>query len=160
MPSRADELIRRLHLRPHPEGGHYAEVFRSSLPVEPLDGRARRAALTSIYILLREGEFSHWHRVASDEVWCHLEGAPLALHVLEPMERTLRHITLGPIGDGVKAQHTVPAHAWQAARSTGDHSLAACIVGPGFDFDDFELMPALDPLRAWLAREHPDLRGF
>jgi hypothetical protein len=160
MPSRADDLIQRLKLRPHPEGGHYAEVFRSDLRVEPLDGRPRRAALTSIYVLLREGEFSHWHRVSSDEVWCHVEGAPLALHVLEPVQRTLERITLGPVGDGVQPQHTVPAHAWQGARSTGAYSLAACIVGPGFEFADFDLMSALDPLRAWLARDHPDLREF
>jgi uncharacterized protein len=160
MSSRADELIRRLGLRPHPEGGHYAEVHRAAKAVEPLDGRARRPALTSIYFLLAQGEFSHWHRVSSDEVWCHLEGAPLALHVLEPVQRTLERIVLGPVGDGAQAQHTVPAHAWQAARSLGGYSLAACIVGPGFEFEDFELMAAIDPLRAWLAREHPDLRGF
>jgi uncharacterized protein len=33
----------------------------------------------------------------------------------------------------------VPAHNWQAARSTGDWTLVSCTVSPGFRFDGFEL---------------------
>jgi predicted cupin superfamily sugar epimerase len=38
-------------------------------------------------------------------------------------------------------QAVVPAHAWQAAESTGDWTLAGCTVAPGFDFAKFELAP-------------------
>jgi uncharacterized protein len=155
--ARAAELIERLHLQPHPEGGLYAEVHRSTHNVDPLDGRPHRAALTSIYFLLLAGKVSRWHRVASDEVWCHLEGAPLALHVLDGAALTAFTLTLGPVCEHTTPQHTVPAGHWQAARSTGDHSLAACMVGPGFDFADFALMATDDPLRSWLAQAHPTL---
>ena len=67
MNERAAELIERLHLRPHPEGGFYVEVHRSSSVVDALDGRPRRAALTSIYFLLPAGASSRWHRVLSDD---------------------------------------------------------------------------------------------
>jgi uncharacterized protein len=157
---RAAELIERLHLHPHPEGGHYAEVHRGTRQVDPRDGRPLRAALTSIHFLLRQGEASRWHRVASDEVWCHLEGAALDLHLVDAERREWRSVILGPVSAQAQAQHTVPAQVWQAARGRGDYTLCACIVGPGFEFDDFELMPATHPLRAWLARERPDWRGF
>jgi uncharacterized protein len=150
---RAAELVERLHLRPHPEGGFYAEVHRSQQAVDAQDGRPHRAALTSIYFLLPEGAISRWHRVLSDEVWCHLEGAPLELHLLDATGPTAHTITLAP-------QHTAPAGVWQAARSMGAYSLVACMVAPGFDFDDFALMAADDPLRTWLARAQPALDAY
>jgi hypothetical protein len=33
----------------------------------------------------------------------------------------------------------VPAHHWQAARSTGDWTLVSCVVSPGFRFEGFTL---------------------
>ena len=158
--SRAAELIERLHLRPHPEGGFYAEVHRSQQAVDTLDGRPRRAALTSIYFLLPEGAISRWHRVLSDEVWCHLEGAPIELHLLDAAQPAAHTVALGAVSAHSLPQHTVPAGAWQAARSSGAYSLAACLVAPGFDFADFALMAADDPLRAWIARRHPALAAY
>ncbi len=157
MKDRAAELIERLHLRPHPEGGFYAEVHRSKQHVDPLDGRPRRAALTSIYFLLPEDVVSRWHRVLSDEVWCHLEGAPIELHLLDDAARTTHPLTLAPVSEHALPQQTVPAGLWQAARSQGPYSLAACMVAPGFDFADFTLMAVDDPLRRWLAHSHPTL---
>ena len=160
MNARVAELIERLHLRPHPEGGFYAEVYRSQQAVDALDGRSRRAALTSIYFLLPESAISRWHRVLSDEVWCHLEGAPLELHLLDAATPSAHTITLAPVSAHDAPQHTVPAGVWQAARSTGAYSLAACMVAPGFDFDDFALMAADDPLRGWIGNHYPALSAY
>jgi uncharacterized protein len=155
--SRTAELIERLHLRPHPEGGFYSEVHRSTQNVDALDGRPHRAALTSIYFLLPAGAISRWHRVLSDEVWCHLEGAPIELHLLDAVQPAAHSVCLGPVSTKTVPQHTVPAGVWQAACSRGEYSLAACMVAPGFDFTDFALMPADAPLRAWIASHHPAL---
>jgi predicted cupin superfamily sugar epimerase len=76
---RAAELVRRLRLEPHPEGGFYREVFRSALRVQPEDARPPRSALTLIYFLLVDGGCSRWHRVASDEAWSWVEGDALEL---------------------------------------------------------------------------------
>lgn len=160
MNHRPAELIERLHLRPHPEGGFYAEVHRSAQSVDAQDGRPHRAALTSIYFLLPAGAISRWHRVLSDEVWCHLEGAPIELHLLDAAQPSAHTIVLGPVAAHSAPQHTVPAGVWQAARSSGDYSLAACMVAPGFDFDDFALMAADDPLRAWIAGRYPSLGAY
>ena len=61
------QLIDRLKLAPHPEGGHFREVFRAPAAVRPADGRDDRSAMTTIYYLLARGDHSRWHRVASDE---------------------------------------------------------------------------------------------
>ncbi len=138
--SRPDELIAALSLLPHPEGGWYAEVFRSPSKVTPADARGARSALTTIYFLLTAGQVSRLHRVRSDEVWHHYEGAPLDLTVAPGDLVTAEHRRLGPLGAGASPVHVVPAGWWQGARSLGDHTLVGCTVGPGFDFADFELL--------------------
>jgi predicted cupin superfamily sugar epimerase len=96
MSARAEELIGLLGLAPHPEGGWYRETFRSTIEVDPLDGRSRRSALTGIYFLLTHGQRSRWHRVASDEIWTHLEGAPVRLLTFDPANGKLETTLLGP----------------------------------------------------------------
>ncbi|MDM0045269.1 cupin domain-containing protein [Variovorax dokdonensis] len=161
---RSRELIDSLGLQPHPEGGWYREVFRSSARVAPADGRPRRDALTTIYFLLEAGQHSRWHRVSSDEVWVHVGGDALALYTCDAALRTApAHIKLGPVDmPGFHPQHVVPAGQWQAARpitkpdSLG-YCLTTCTVGPGFDFDDFSFM-AQDSDEAAAMRHHwPEL---
>ncbi|MGE0393403.1 MAG: GNAT family N-acetyltransferase [Vicinamibacterales bacterium] len=138
--SRAEELIAELGLQPHPEGGWYAEVFRSTSPVQPADGRGVRSALTTIYFLLTAGQTSRLHRVTSDEVWHFYEGDPLEL-TIAPGDLVSRSLTtLGPAGASSAPVCTVPAGCWQAARPLGAYTLVGCTVGPGFDFADFELL--------------------
>jgi hypothetical protein len=138
--ARAAELIRTLELAPHPEGGYFREIWRASHRVEPNDARGARSALTSIYFLLPGGAVSRWHRVRSDEVWHHYEGAPLELVLVRQLEHQLERLRLGPLSRGQSPVHCVPAHAWQAARSLGAYTLVGCTVGPGFEFADFELL--------------------
>ena len=144
MHPRAVELIRLLDLAPHPEGGYFREIFRSSLRVSPADGRPARSALTTIFFLLVEGQFSRWHGVASDEVWHLYEGGPLELFVASRDVGDLRRLRLGPAGATDGPTHTIPAYCWQAARPLGDFALAGCTVGPGFEFEDFRFL-ADDP---------------
>ncbi len=140
---RARELVRILGLQPHPEGGAFREVFRSALSVRPGDGRPDRSALTSIYFLLADGGASRWHRVSSDESWCWLEGDALELWRMPDAAGPATVQTLGPVAEGVHALGVVPAGEWQAARTRGAYTLVACMVGPGFDFADFEMLADL-----------------
>jgi hypothetical protein len=131
----AADIIARLDLKPHPEGGHYRETFRDTRL--DADGRARS---TAIYFLLARQERSHWHRIDAAELWHYYAGHPLSLHIAEDGgERTIK---LGPdLAAGEVPQAVVPAHAWQAAECTGDWTLVGCTVAPGFDFAKFELTP-------------------
>jgi hypothetical protein len=131
----AADIIRLLDLQPHPEGGHYRETFR-----DRRTDHTGRAYSTAIYFLLARGERSHWHRVDAVETWHWHAGAPLRLEIHEHSRRTT--VMLGPdLAAGQRPQGIVPAHAWQAAESLGDWTLAGCTVAPGFEFSGFELAP-------------------
>ena len=133
-------LIEKLQLLPHPEGGFYREIFRSSSAVHTADGRTTRCALTTIYFLLPEGMHSRWHRVTSDEVWHLYEGGPLELWTAAPSLDSVERVLLGPAGSSAGPVQTVPAGTWQAARALGHFALAGCTVGPGFEFADFSFL--------------------
>jgi predicted cupin superfamily sugar epimerase len=129
----ADEIIARLGLQPHPEGGHYHQTFRAA--------DTPRGASTAIYFLLKAGERSHWHRVDADEVWHHYAGAPLELSLCDD-GRAVRRLRLGTDFDlDELPQAVVPRHVWQAARSLGAWTLVGCTVAPAFQFETFELAP-------------------
>jgi len=138
-----EEVITQLGLQPHPEGGYYAETFRSLESVMLSDGR-QRSASTAIYFLLPEGAFSALHRVAANECWHHYGGAPLELVMISP-KGSLERVILGPdLNAGQRPQQVVLSGWWQAARPLdGGSSLAGCTVAPGFDFADFEMLSRL-----------------
>jgi len=141
MPPTAADIIARLELKPHPEGGHYRETFR-----DPRGDAAGRAFSTAIYFLLAGGERSHWHRIDAAEVWHYYAGDVLTLEIAD--DDGQRRIRLGPdLAAGEVPQAIVPAQAWQAAESTGDWTLVGCTVAPGFDFATFELAS-----RGWTPR--------
>lgn len=148
-----EQIVALLGLQPHPEGGCYAETFRSPLRVSLPDGRERSAS-TAIHFLLRAGEFSAFHRVASDEIWHFQEGDPLELVTIDPSGNAVTTVLGAGIGEGMKTHHPVPAGWWQAAcpAGAGGHTLVVCTVSPGFDFADFEMPP-----RARLLALFPEL---
>lgn len=134
-------------MQPHPEGGHYVEIFRS-------------ASLTSIFFLLSAGEISRWHRVlGSDEAWHFYEGDPIELLTAEPGFARLERRVLGPVGPGQRPVFVVPGGVWQAARTTGAYTLVGCSVGPGFEFANFEMLRD-NPEAAAIVRQRPDAAAF
>jgi predicted cupin superfamily sugar epimerase len=158
MHSRAAELLNALGMRPHPEGGHYVELFRSAHRVQVLERKVERSALTSIYFMLAAGEHSRWHRVQSDEVWHYHEGDAIELLLFD--QRGLRRMRLGPVSRETRPTIIVPAGTWQAARSTGAYTLGACTVGPGFDFADFALAVDWPEIASRIADAGSDLARF
>jgi len=129
----ADEIITRLQLAPHPEGGHYRQTWSAEGPGRPSG--------TCIYFLLKAGERSHWHRVDAAEIWLYHAGAPLVLSMAERTEGPAREHLLTPDLTQGAPQLIVPPGHWQAARSTGDYTLVSCTVSPGFQFEHFTLAP-------------------
>lgn len=134
--SDADDIIREFGLRPHPEGGHFAEVYRD----RPAGGG--RGAVTSIYFLLKAGEVSHWHRVTdAAEIWYHHAGGPLELSISTDGRTIERHRLGSNVAAGERPQAVVPPDAWQSARPLGDWALVGCAVAPAFEFSAFVLAP-------------------
>lgn len=130
----ANEIISKLDLVPHPEGGHFRETWRDQATV---DGRS---VGTAILFLLQSGEVSHWHRVDAAEIWHFHAGSPLELSIAAAKGSPLLTKTLGTsVTEGQHPQLVVPANFWQSARSKGDWTLVGCTVAPGFEFSRFEL---------------------
>lgn len=146
--STAEQLVSYYNLQPHPEGGWYTQTYKSkeyivagSLP-ERFAGD--RPFSTAIYFLLKQGNFSAFHRIKSDECWHFYEGGPLEVFMLLP-DGKLDIVTLGnDISKDQYYQFVVPAGCWFASRAAAgsQYSFVGCTVAPGFDFDDFELADA------------------
>ncbi len=137
--------IEKLALMPHPEGGYYREIYRSSesIPKEALPERfgGARSFCTSIFYLLKGGQVSRLHRLKSDEIWHFYDGAPVTIHTIAP-DGGFAETQLGRDAEaGQVFQAMVPAGTWLGASVSldGSYSLVGCTVAPGFDFADFEL---------------------
>lgn len=136
-------LVETLGLQPHPEGGYYRQVYKSTAVV------GDRSAITAIYFLLERGQISRWHRVLSDELWTFLEGAPLTLWMHDGTSTSSTTL------DAHSRIAAVPRTVWQAAETTGDYTLVACFVAPGFEFADFAMMADVPEAQAAVP---PELR--
>jgi uncharacterized protein len=139
---RAQELIERLGLAPHPERGFYVETYRAPLAVDGLPHGGPRAASTAIYFLITAAEPSTFlHRLRSDELFHLYEGGPLEVLLLAPSGAgEVRRLGLD-VAAGERPQLVIPARTWFGVElATGaTHCLFGCTVAPGFDFADFEL---------------------
>jgi uncharacterized protein len=155
----AQYWINRLGLSPHPEGGYYRVTYQSNLTIArsalPASYQGDRSASTAIYFLLDEGNFSAFHRIASDELWHFYAGRSLVVYVIDP-DGNYSELDLGCDADqGEVFQAVVKAGCWFASRvkDAAGFALAGCTVAPGFDFADFELA-----VRSELIRKYPAQR--
>src|SRR5258706_13445806 len=126
LPSAAD-VIARLELKRHPEGGYYRETFRDAR----VDANGRSLS-TAIHFLLARGERAHWHRIDAVEIWHYYAGHALRLQIAD--DRGQRSVRLGPdLAAGQVPQALVPVKAWQAAAKTGPAAPARRTDATGVD---------------------------
>jgi len=141
----ADDYIRILGLNSHVEGGAFKEIYRAELLLPqiilPETFKGSRHAATSIYFLLKYGQFSAFHRIASDECWHFYDGAPLHIYEITTEGNLITHILGRNIVQGETFHTVIKAGSWFASRCETENafSLVGCTVAPGFDFEDFEL---------------------
>lgn len=135
----------KLQLESHVEGGAFKEVYRSEMMLkkEALTDSfsGDRNASTSIYFLLEYGEFSAFHRIASDELWHLYDGGGLTIYEIDKSGVLHKHKLGKKIDDGEEPQVVIKAGSWFASRveEASGYALCGCTVAPGFDFTDFEL---------------------
>ena len=149
--------IEKLNLTQHIEGGAFREVYRSSLTLSrqslPVFFQGDRNVATSIYFLLGKGEFSAFHRIASDECWHFYFGDPLLIYEIGHTGGLTLH-RLGNNPEKGESFHTViRAGSWfaSAPAEESEYALVGCTVSPGFDFAEFELAE-----REALALQYPE----
>jgi len=126
------ELVERVGLGPHPEGGWYRETYRAA---RTLPG-TQRSVCTAILYLLEAGQRSRIHRIDADEIWHFHRGDPLQIVQLVRDARPRVHVLSADA-----PQIIVPAGAWFGAlHPQGSRwTLCGCTVSPGFEFSTFEL---------------------
>lgn len=133
-----NRIIDLLGLQPHPEGGFYREMHRSSKSIKDSSTLADKCAYTTIYYLLGGDDFSAWHRIQSDETWFYHLGCDLLVYYFDE-KQTLQTIEVGM--ESMNLQVTIPANTWFAAAPAKKNafSLVSCAVAPGFEFSEFEI---------------------
>ena len=149
-----ETYIKQFNLQPHPEGGWFAETYRSDEALAHLPARfsGARNFATAIYFLLPGDTFSAFHRIKCDETWHFYDGDMLEVFVIDE-QGAMRVISLGrEVGQGQVYQATVRRGQWFASRCKVKEgfSLVGCTVSPGFNFEDFELAD-----RALLLQQYP-----
>ncbi len=141
----AQQVIERLCLRPHPEGGYYRETYRSSESVAedalPSRYEGTRSFGTAIYYLLTAETFSAIHRVKTDEIWHFYCGDSVELLQLLPDGSGFLTTLGSDVENGTHPQVVVPRGTWQGARLVkgGEYALLGTTVAPGFEFTDLQL---------------------
>jgi predicted cupin superfamily sugar epimerase len=141
----ADYYIEKLSLSTHVEGGAFRETYRSEMTIaqEHLSSefKGTRNVSTAIYFLLKQGQFSALHRIASDELWHFYEGNTLHIYEITLEGVLVTHVLGKDLEKGESFQCVVRAGSWFGSRCEvpGGFSLVACTVAPGFDFEDFVL---------------------
>ncbi|KAA1042364.1 cupin domain-containing protein [Macrococcus equipercicus] len=132
-----EEIINRLNLQPHPEGGYFHQSYASA------ETTGDKQLFTSIYFLIESGNISHFHRLTSDELWYYHGGDAITIHMIHPDGR-YEVVKLGMnLEQGEVPQFLVPARTIFASTvEDAAWSFVGCMVAPGFTFDDFELFKA------------------
>lgn len=150
--SAADELIARLKLEPHPEGGHFRRVYTA-----PFLQETGRAFAGSIYFLLRGEAISHFHCIDCDELWYFHRGCGARIFCIDGAGQ-LRTLLLGPEAEhGQAPMVLIPAGTVFASENLdkAGFTLMSCATVPQFAYERFTLFSR----RTLLARfpQHGDL---
>ena len=117
-------LIEYHKMIPHPEGGHYVEVFKNKF-------------VSHIYFLLESHEYSHWHRITKNETVHFYSGDPLEIYTSKDGEE----FETNQIGSNNNFIYSIEKNTWFAMKPKGKYSLIGCTVAPAFEFEDLELAP-------------------
>ncbi len=117
-------LIEYHKMVPHPEGGHYVEVFKNK-------------NVSHIYFLLEGHEHSHWHRITKNETVHFYSGDPLEIYTSKYGEE----FETNQIGSNNNFIYSIEKNTWFAMKPKGKFSLIGCTVAPAFEFEDLELAP-------------------
>ncbi len=144
--------VKHYEMLPHPEGGYYKEIYRSTETINsiglPSQYCGDRCFATSIYFLLEKNDYSSFHKVLSDEIWNYHDGGTLILKYIDSEGEIITQKLGNNPDNDEKFQVIIPANHWFCAYPENHeiYTLSGCYVAPGFDFADFELAKKLDLL--------------
>lgn len=161
---RASQIVEKLNLKAHPDGGFYTETFRDdsitlSKSQLPPQYKVDRAVSTAIYFLLPSGSVAHIHRIPCAETFHYYLGDPITVIELNERDGQVKLTTVGPnLLENQRPQYTVAPYAWFGSFPTKDvnissdapkievasrdpethYSLLGVTCAPGFQYEDSE----------------------
>ena len=124
--SNSDEIIKKLKMIPHPEGGHFKESYGNK-------------DISLIYYLLKKNEKSHWHRLKKNEILHFYVGDPLIVYLSKDGINTEQKILNN--NPNQLFHLVIKKGTWFSMETKGEFSLIGCTVAPAFNYADFELAP-------------------
>jgi len=154
MTKETEELVKAYELMPHPEGGFFSQRhesrhsysagarYKDDPNATQEDDSDKRLAMTHIYYLLCNNDFSGWHKIKSEELWTFYSGCALLLHIINPETKEKNTVVLSNSPKEGVLTYLIPRDYWFAAEVTdkeNGHSFVGCTVSPGFDFRDWTL---------------------
>lgn len=129
-----EEVIKKLNLSKHDEGGYFYQTYKSDLIAQPQKESYTRSSATHIYYFLSKGMHSKFHKVKHDEIWNLYDGEGVKLYIYDEKGNT--------VGEKILSKQDFYFHAvvhrdlWQAAEPIGDFVLVGCTVSPGWELED------------------------
>jgi hypothetical protein len=136
-----EEIIKKLNMSQHIEGGYFTETYRSQDKVEVDRVGEERSVMTSIfYMLTDDSPTDYFHKNIHDIVHYFQSGSPLTYRIIHPNGK-FEKIKLGMnIDAGEVPQLIVKGGCWKAATlSSGEYALVGEAVAPGFEYQDMQL---------------------
>ena len=134
-----EEIIHKLDLKPHVEGGYFRRTYTSDRPFE-LNSR-KRVLLSSIYYLLTDNQpIGHLHKNQSDIMHYFHSGSSIKYTLISP-QGELQQVVMGKaLQCSQQLQLLVPGGYWKASELLeGEYALISEAVFPSFEYEDMQL---------------------
>ena len=134
-----EEIIKKLNLKPHIEGGYFRRTYTSERLLEL--NSSKRVLFSSIYYLLTDTRsIGHLHKNKSDIMHYFHSGSPIKYTLVSP-KGELQQVVMGKaLQCSQQLQLLVPGGYWKASELLeGEYALISEAVFPGFEYDDMQM---------------------
>nr|VFK51436.1 MAG: hypothetical protein BECKTUN1418D_GA0071000_10084 [Candidatus Kentron sp. TUN]VFK57247.1 MAG: hypothetical protein BECKTUN1418F_GA0071002_11104 [Candidatus Kentron sp. TUN]VFK65362.1 MAG: hypothetical protein BECKTUN1418E_GA0071001_11064 [Candidatus Kentron sp. TUN] len=133
-----DDIIQRLKLEKHVEGGYFSETYRSGLQIQTDRVGEGRSLLTAIYYMLTDDNpIGYFHTNLSDAIHFFHAGEPALYLIVHPDGRLEKRLLGADPEKGCQLQLLVEGGCWKASvLRKGSFSLIGEVITPGFEYQD------------------------
>eukprot|EP00823_Brevimastigomonas_motovehiculus_P006045 TRINITY_DN476_c0_g1_i1.p1 TRINITY_DN476_c0_g1~~TRINITY_DN476_c0_g1_i1.p1 ORF type:complete len:385 (+),score=109.26 TRINITY_DN476_c0_g1_i1:39-1193(+) len=175
-PKHIAELIRRLKMEPHVEGGYFAVTWSSNIHLrtnhdlpsyygandDKSSKSVSRPASSLIYFLLTANEpRSIFHRLLPDEIYHFYSGDPMVVAQIDPLTKKVTETVMGTqVLEGHVPQLVLKGGTWFGSYlpKGSEYALFGCQCTPAFDYSDFEAANRSKLLKLFpMAKSHIEL---
>jgi predicted cupin superfamily sugar epimerase len=135
------QLIEKLSLTPHIEGGYFSRTYQSDLTTAvPYDAKSRCLLSSIYYMLTDDSPIGYLHKNKSDIIHYFQGGSPLNYIIISPAGSLEKKILGADLSAGQQLQLIVRGGSWKATELTAEEfGLVGEAVSPGFEYEDMEL---------------------